>query len=289
MQNKYIQFIAKNIANLVNYNFVNIDIFRNLFFKGKLTISGHIKKEVFPKNAIFKCHCLLFDIDFNDEIQRYIYLNLYENQEIKLLRKYIKPGSCCFDIGANIGFFSLHMAKLTGASGKVFAFEPDTINFTKLNDNIMLNNYKNNIFPFRVGVSSESGNAIFSRTLNSNSGWGHIGEWELSQERLLIETITLDDFVSQNGIKNINFLKCDIEGHEFEFLKGADETLKAGIIDTILIEYCGYVLERKGYCVEDLLNVFKNYGYIPVLLNLKQLSEAEEFAVYNLFFTKKAA
>jgi FkbM family methyltransferase len=285
--NQISQPIGKTIAKLINHHLVSIDTFRNIDFKGKLTISGYLDPSILPENNVYKCRGLSFYIDFNDEIQKDIYLDLFERVEAKILENYIKPGACCFDIGANIGFYSLHMAKAVGSSGKVFAFEPDPANLVQLDRNIALNGQENIVTTYPLGLSSETTTKLFSRTMDSNSGWGRIGEWDGSPEQLQIETITLDEFVSTNNIQKIDFLKCDIEGHEFEFIKGADRTLKSGTIDIILIEYCGYILERQGTSVQDYLDIFKGYNYTPFLLNLHQLENQAEFMTYNLMFARE--
>jgi FkbM family methyltransferase len=278
--------IAKTIAQLVNSRLVSMETFRNMDFKGKQTISDYLDPNLFPDPDIYQCQDILFDIDFQDQIQKYIYLNLYEKVDIKIIEKYVKPGACCFDVGANIGYYSLHMAKTVGSSGRVFAFEPDPVNIARLDRNIALNHQTDVIKTYQLGLSSETATKRFSRTLDSNSGWGRIGECDDLPDKLEIQTTSLDDFVSAHQIEKIDFLKCDIEGHEFEFLKGAEQTLKAGAIDYILIEYCGYVLEKQGRFVQDYVDIFQSYGYQPILLNLDRLKEHIPLHTYNLLFSR---
>ncbi len=278
--------IGKSIAQLFNSRLVSIETFRNIDFKGKQTISDYLDPSLFPDSDTYQCQDILFDINFQDAIQKYIYLNLYEKIDIKTIEKYVKPGACCFDVGANIGYYSLHMAKAVGSTGRVFAFEPDPANIERLDRNIALNHQADVIKTYQLGLSSESTTKTFSRTLDSNSGWGRIGECDDLPDKLEIKTVSLDDFVVDNQIEKIDFLKCDIEGHEFEFLKGAEQTLKAGKIEMILIEYCGYVLEKQGRFVQDYVDVFQSYGYKPFLLNLDRLKVHIPFHTYNLLFTR---
>jgi FkbM family methyltransferase len=278
--------IGKAIAQLINSRLVSIETFRKIDFKGKQTISGYLDPNLFPDSSIYSCQDILFDINFQDDIQKYIYLNLYEKLDIKIIEKYVKPGACCFDVGANIGYYSLHMAKAVGSKGRVFAFEPDPANIERLDRNIDLNHQTDVIKTYQLGLSSESTSKTFSRTLDSNSGWGRIGECDDLPNKLTIQTVSLDDFVATNQIEKVDFLKCDIEGHEFEFLKGAAQTLKAGKVEMILIEYCGYVLEKQGRFVQDYVDVFQSYGYKPFLLNLDRLKVHIPFHTYNLLFTR---
>lgn len=84
------------------------------------------------------------------------WLGSYENEKVKIFKKFVKKGRVVFDIGANVGYYSLLAANLVGPSGKVFAFEPLRSNFEHLKKNADINFYRN-IFPFEVAVSDKSG------------------------------------------------------------------------------------------------------------------------------------
>ena len=56
----------------------------------------------------------------------------------------------------------------------------------------------------------------------------------------------------------------------------------------LLVEYCGYVLDQKGYSVQNYIEIFKDYGYKPFILNLHQLRTYNKLAVYNLLFAKES-
>jgi FkbM family methyltransferase len=287
MTQRLITLIASILAKVVEYRIIPIGLFRSLSFKGKLSIASCLSNSSFPSSGIFQCDGILFDINFNDYIDKFIYLNIYEQNELKLMRKLIPLGSCCIDVGANVGFYSLNIAKIVGDSGRVYSFEPDPANFEKIKKNIQINNYGDIVTPLKIGLSSTTGETVFSRTPDDCSGWGRIGEWESSNEQISINTVTLDEFVDEQLIENIFFLKCDIEGHEFEFLHGASKTLKNRKINYILIEYSGYVLENQGHTVNDYISIFESYGYQPVILNLNLLNKSPKNVTYNLLFHKK--
>jgi len=69
---------------------------------------------------------------------------IWEPLETNLIKNKIKEGDIVLNIGANIGYYTLLIARLVGSNGKVFAFEPDLNNFKILKKNIEINNYKNN-------------------------------------------------------------------------------------------------------------------------------------------------
>ena len=80
----------------------------------------------------------------------------YENAETELFESHIKEGDVVMDIGANIGYYTLVAAKLVGANGKVYAFEPESINFSFLKKSVEINNYENVICE-KKAVSNENG------------------------------------------------------------------------------------------------------------------------------------
>ncbi|MDD1416744.1 FkbM family methyltransferase [Dolichospermum sp. ST_con] len=281
--------IAYIIGKIITSDQKMFDIYRHTDFRGKLFLSEYINHAF--QNGIYHCNELKYNIDFSDQIQKSVYLGTYERHEISFLKKYVKPGWLCLDIGANIGFYTLNLSKLVEAEGKVYAIEPSPSNYKKLEENIAINNLDNCITS-NIALSSESGEFVFSVSPHQNSGWGRLGKWEFSQSQILVAVNTLDDFLSLNNISRIDFLKIDVEGHELEFFKGAINTLKNGIIRRIMIEYCGDALEPQGITLKDYVDSIMKFGYIPVHFNLDRIEKAKngtyqsQKEILNLLFEK---
>jgi tRNA G37 N-methylase Trm5 len=155
--------IAYIIGKIITSNQNLFDIYRHTDFRGKLLLSEYINHVV--KNGIYQCNQLKYSIDFSDQIQKSVYLGTYERHEISFLKKYVKPGWICLDIGANIGFYTLNLGKLVGAEGKVYAIEPSPSNYKKLEENITINNLDNCITS-NIALSSKSGEFLFSVSPN---------------------------------------------------------------------------------------------------------------------------
>lgn len=185
---------------------------------------------------------------------------VYEEQETKFLKEFIKPGWCVVDIGAHIGYYTIMLSKLVGESGKVYAFEPDKKNYQLLQKNIKLNNC-NNIITYDCAIAEQNGkaNLIISKT---NSG-GHMLEY--SNRGIPIQTKTLDSF----DIKP-NFIKMDIEGSEYYAIQGMKETLKNN--PTILIEFDAK-LQRYP---EEFFDLLKKYFDLFKITNKKLLNITEQ-------------
>lgn len=281
--------ISYIIAKFISSNQKLFDIYRYFDFKGKLFLSEFINYSA--QNGIYICGQLKYDIDFTDKIQEMVYLGTYERRELTFLKKYVKKSWICLDIGANIGFYTLNLSKLVDKNGKIYAIEPSPTNYKKLNENIAINNLDNCITS-NIALSSQSGEFLFSVSPHHNSGWGRLGKWKSAQSEVIVNVKTLDDFLIFNNISNIDFLKIDIEGHELEFLEGAKNTLKNGIIKRIMIEYCGYVLEPQGISLKQYVDAIMNFDYIPVHFNLDKIEKAKNGhyqprrEILNLLFEK---
>jgi FkbM family methyltransferase len=147
----------------------------------------------------------------------------------------IKPGSIVIDIGANIGMFSLYAA-LSGAE-KVYAFEPSQEAFQILLLNIQMNNLEGKIIPINKAVSDQDNLKIKFPIVSSPYNMIN-GVVNADQEFCEIETITLGKFIVDYDIDQVNLLKLDCEGAEFDILPSLDENSISKIND-IRMEYHG--------------------------------------------------
>lgn len=145
----------------------------------------------------------------------------------KALPAFVNENDVCLDIGANLGYYALMMSKLVGKNGNVHAFEPVPINYEILCKNVELNNYSN-IACYDVAMGSSSG--YFNFLLHDKSNCGKMLEGSIRKNKdatkvIKVNTITVDSFVEQYNIQNINFIRMDIEGYEYEVFKGMHKTL----------------------------------------------------------------
>jgi FkbM family methyltransferase len=148
------------------------------------------------------------------------WLGSYESEKASLFGKTLKKGDIVFDIGAHVGFYTLLSAELAGKEGKVFSFEPLMANYEYLKKHIEINNYKN-ITPFNVAVSDREGFAFFAR--GENTSTGHL----TNEGEIRVRTIAIDDWINNKKLPIPNILKIDVEGAEFNVLKGAVNLLEA--------------------------------------------------------------
>jgi len=171
------------------------------------------------------------------------------------------------DIGANIGVFSIY-AISRGAS-RVFAFEPNREAYGVLVKNIEENNLRGRILPFNFAVGGGGYNTINIPRVSSahNQTVKLVSESQKDQYET-VSCTTLEKILSANRIEQVDLLKMDCEGAEYEILDGAsDRTLS--VVQRLRMEYHGQPirettsrLSRLGYTVENHSQEPNNFGII---------------------------
>lgn len=205
-------------------------------------------------------------LDLGEGIDFSIYLlGGFELSTLRLYRKLVKSGDVVLDIGANIGAHTLPLARLVGESGRVIAFEPTAFAINKLHENIARNP---DLIPRIVThqamlVADSSDNlepAIFS-------SWPLVAADALHEKHKgrLMDTsgaraVTLDEVIDMAGIQRLNFIKLDVDGHEYAVLSGGKKTLKH-YRPSILMELAPYLFSDKPSDFEGMLEIFRELDY----------------------------
>jgi len=155
----------------------------------------------------------------------------------------LKKQKVIFDVGANIGLFSLWASK-NNQESRIYSFEPNPDTYSRLERNIRLN-YFDNISPHQLAVTSKTGLSNFKKCQNT---WVSTITNTENTDTVKVNTVPIDDFVKENSINSIDLIKIDVEGSEFNVLKGSINTLK--IIERIILEYHSKELQRN--CLDFL-------------------------------------
>jgi FkbM family methyltransferase len=203
-------------------------------------------------------------IDVGDSAAAYV-LGNFKPELQAFLSSNIKAGSVFYDVGANVGFFSLIAARLVGPSGSVVCFEPLPANLLKLEENTKRNGFANvQILPLALGAANEE------RTfqVSERPTWGKFqGVGLETPNKYLFDTKVavrrLDDLVNEGAIAPPQFVKIDVEGAEVEVIEGARETLLHHG-PALMIELHGTaeplirIFSAIGYCAFPLKSEFEN-------------------------------
>ncbi|WP_236622282.1 FkbM family methyltransferase [Novipirellula maiorica] len=189
----------------------------------------------------------------------------------KTLLNCLQPGHVFFDVGANIGYFSLLASRLVGDSGRVVSFEPSARALSKLTAHLCLNRCSN------VTVCSQAmGESVHTEQLHwapeSNIGGSTIARGKPSQgysESIFIRR--LDDVADEMQLAP-DLIKLDIEGFELFALRGAQKLL-AEHHPTVVCELTNQFLHDHGQSGSEMLCLMRDLGYEAWLLNLNDAGE----------------
>lgn len=156
-----------------------------------------------------------------------------------LIRRHLSEGDLAFDIGANVGYFALLMARCVGTSGHVVAFEPDPLVSEHLRRNVEGNEgqIEASIDAVNMAIAGRSGSRAFMP--GSRLSRGKLGS---GSGPVTVSSMTLGDAVDRYGSPRL--IKIDVEGAESEILEGAVRSL-ATLDSTIIIEAHSQQLEQR--------------------------------------------
>jgi FkbM family methyltransferase len=190
------------------------------------------------------------------------WLGSYEMQKRQAFENEIKPGSVVYDIGANVGYYTLLASVLSGEKGKVFAFEPLPRNVDYLRKHVEIN-HLTNVDIFEAAVSDYEGEAFFD--LGASTAMGHLAE----RGEIRVKMVALDDLLEGNKIQPPDFIKIDVEGAEYEVLKGARVLLNKFHPILFLDTH-----QREAH--QKTITFLEELGYKFTILDGKPLPETKE-------------
>ena len=165
---------------------------------------------------------------------------IVQPETIEWLDRTISADSVFYDVGANIGLYSLYALHLFRNQTEAVCFEPEALNFARLNQNISDNDFSDLATPFAVGLGKTEGVIQFrlSRLQAGRAlhGERHVIEGAHDHRQGLIIS-PLDKFVfGDYGLPQPTHLKIDVDGPELDILHGAKRTLSLSSLCHILIE-----------------------------------------------------
>jgi FkbM family methyltransferase len=184
--------------------------------------------------------------------------NKVEREDCEMVLNVIKDGMTIFDIGANVGWYTLTIGKRCPQSF-VYAFEPIPKTFTTLQKHIALNGIINTM-AFNFGFSDKEGSFDFyyypedsgNASLTNVSGYENV-------ESIRCPVWKMDRFVHENNT-HPDFIKCDVEGAELMVFKGGLKTIERDkpIIFTELLRIWS---KKFGYHPDEVIRLLKELGY----------------------------
>jgi FkbM family methyltransferase len=185
----------------------------------------------------------------------------YDWPHQKLLARYLKAGDTYIDVGANLGYHTLHASTLVGDSGSVISFEPHPETYRLLTAHISINR-RHNVRAYNLGLSDRAGRSAMSSTVHSGTATLRHDAAEFSGESVRTTEIQLDtgdSALAREHLSGTVFVKIDVEGNEHHVIRGMTNTLRMARYATV--EITPEWLRQRGTSAEALFSDMYGLGF----------------------------
>jgi FkbM family methyltransferase len=280
---KPVSLVKKVVANTIRFYCTKTPISKGKY-RLQLLAMRYLKLD---ERVLYDYLGIKYHLEINNTVgSRLFYFGEYERDNIESCLNILKSGSVFFDIGANIGIYSLSAAKL---GAKVFAFEPNPRVFADLESNIKLNNGLH-VETFNCACSEIDGEVSF--TVAADSAYSSLhptaynsDTWEFRQEeQVTVSSKKVDTLVKELNIDIVDLCKIDVEGGELNVLLGMQKTLNEQRIKALQLEINEDTCKGSGYQRQDIISLLEKYGYFMDVYSQQHFNNT---SYGNFFFYPK--
>lgn len=200
----------------------------------------------------------------SDILRRIVFSGSYEPEAVEIIRRVLPASGDAIDVGANIGIFSVLLAKLLAGDRRVLAIEPTPAVARRLVHKLSVNGAAANVIVEQCAVGSERG-VVTLKTIDGMEEYSSVNALVLpntvgkTSKDTTVPMSTLDELVTQHELRP-SFVKMDIEGSEMRALSGALATLRRHK-PTILAEVDDRMLTAAGSSAAEVLGLLRSLGY----------------------------
>src|SRR5882762_5614149 len=186
----------------------------------------------------------------------------FETAEIKFVERYLKPGMVVMDIGAHHGLYSLLAAKCVGGSGRVCSFEPSPRERKYLKRNLIINHCRN-VTVESIALGSGAGRTELFVVEGDKDCCNSLRppSEQVRSQKVPVEIQALDEYLKNERIDKVDFIKLDVEGGELEVLRGAGQLLRSPDRPVILAEVEDIRTAAWGYRAEEVIRYLDGLGF----------------------------
>jgi len=257
-----------------SFKYIKQSKFRELIFRGRLLTEyyyGTLKYNLINKINRDKFKTITINgskmcIHLGDNgISKELYLyKQHEKFATEFMKSFLNEDDIIIEIGANIGYYVLLENKKL-KNGEIFACEPGSFIRKLLEINIKLNNIDNvKIYPFALGDQNKEQDFYIYDKINWSSFKNNIGKIVSTEA---VQTMTIDSFVKEYlGDRCPTVLRMDVEGYEYNVIKGAMDTISRCDRLKIFMEIHPYILSPEE--LSELIKIFKSNNFeIKAIIN----------------------
>ena len=255
---------------------------------------GNITRSSF-QSEFFRSPCLEVFVD--DKRLRYVVSNPHSEARVKTLfekepttipwLETFKPGETLVDIGANVGMYSIYAAVMTGC--RIFAFEPEALNYAELNKNIFANALHDRVFALCMALSDEEKvdylnlgcfGASYSHHDFGENTWGEdkwFGDKFTRKDARLRQgsvSSTLDLLVERGDVPLPDHVKIDVDGIEHRVFAGARKTFADPRVQTVLMEI-NFFDDRNQAIIHSMTEMGWKFSWAQLRTNRKKILTVE--------------
>jgi FkbM family methyltransferase len=212
-----------------------------------------------------------FDLDLTDYVDQWIYLTgYYERADYLELLNAVrqKAAAVVFDVGAQIGVYTLGLSRAVGSGGTVYSFEPNPRSFGRLQQHVQANKCDNVVLN-QLALGEKCYQATLQAPLRFNTGGATLlrvrlpESWQSSP--VDVGVVTLDQYCEKNHVRRLDAVKLDCQGYEPFVIEGGRNMLKTWH-PRLLIEFDSRWLGAAGWSGDAFLGLLRELGYEPFQL-----------------------
>lgn len=188
------------------------------------------------------------------------YRDSHETEVFQYLRSVTHAGDVVLEVGANVGIFTVLLARCVAPSGRVFAFEPAPLTRAALEDHLALNGAQNVVTVVPEALGSECGTSDFF--VEEMSGQNTLSKTHSripGAKRISVSVNTIDAFCDANEIAP-SLIKIDVEGFEHSVLRGAMQTLRKAC-PRVIVEFHPMLWNETGTSFEEIRALIEEAAY----------------------------
>ncbi len=177
---------------------------------------------------------------------------------VDIMKKILKKGMHVVEVGANIGYFVLQEHIILGNTGKIYAIEPNPLSVKYLKKNVKINSMKN-VKLLNMGVSDKNGEMTFLMSKKWNLSRFQNDKKTTTSDVLKEIPVKIKTLDSLFANKKVNFIRTDIEGYEYQMIKGAQKVLSNNKNLIIFLEFHPYMMKKKQR--KEMAIILKRSGF----------------------------
>ena len=209
-----------------------------------------------------------------------IYVGLMEYEDMSFLLHYLQEDDLFFDIGANVGVYTVLASKIKKA--RTVSIEPLPRTYERLSDNIAINRL-NNVVSKNIGLSHEQSKLYFTTDMDTMNGVATLIDSSTKE----IDVDTLDNLYIEYGAPKV--IKIDVEGYETNVLKGGKKLLENENLEVIILELNGNG-RKYGFDDDSIHNSLNQLGFNSFTYNPsdRKLIPLNKYGSYNTIYIRNS-